>query len=571
MVLDSVMDKTARDLLVAEFHPYEVGDRSSSAAMLAWFLQNVERIDPELLPDSLCDGSGDKGIDALVVDDDLNEITLYQGKRMDSLSKTQGDKDLKNLQGAARYFATPATVEGLLASKPNVELRKLLLRNDVKAKVAAGYKVRRLVFVTNAELDTAGASLVAAMAGQDPPLDVWHGDRLAGVAARVQSADMCAETVTLRAASVPLLDDLDGQARLAVALVSATELVNELPGIDDLTLFSRNVRLSAGNTRINKELAKTVADGTEHKLFPASHNGITILTLGLSTQGVELTLNAVSVVNGCQSLLALYRGRKALTPELKLLVKVVELPDAGSRLSDKITYRANNQNAVNIRDQRSTDSIQLDLQRQVQTTFDRSFGYTVKIGERLGTKRTLDNTLAAQLITAAYRQKPWAAVRKVRLFDQDYHDVFAADINAHKLYLLQLVSEAVDVARDDLQGELRSSFSSVRFTVVALVTDVLRLSPDGQQLMATPARWLPKRTDEVLGFLTDLARDVAININEYVKDAASAAGEEGKDFDAKTVFKSSAGISPLRREILTVSRRLNRRDPGYLFDLEPGA
>jgi hypothetical protein len=376
--------------------------------------------------------------------------------------------------------------------------------------------------------------------------------------------------VTLHASQAPLLDDLDGEARLAVALVPATELV-ELPGITDLTLFSRNVRLSAGNTRINKELAKTVADPAEHRLFPASHNGITILTLGLTPEGSALKLEAVSVVNGCQSLLALHRGRQALTPDLKLLVKVVELPDAGSRLSDTITYRANNQNAVNIRDQRSTDSIQLDLQRQVNAAFGSRFGYTVKIGERLDAERIMDNTLAAQLITAAYRQRPWAAVRKVRLFDQDYHDVFAADIDAYKLYLLQLLNEAVDAARDDLRGELRSAFASVRFTVVALIGDVLRLSPLGQQLLDDPARWLPLRTDEVLAFLTDRARDVALNINDYVSDAAKSAAEEERDFDAKTVFKSSSGVAPLRREITTISRRLNSRDPGYLFELDPDA
>jgi len=472
------MDQSVRDLLDSAFQPHEVGNRSASAAMLAWFLLNVERLDPELVPDALCDGSGDKGIDAIVVDDELSEITLYQGKRMTSPTKTQGDNDLKLLLGAAHYFATSETVRGLLNSKPNLELRRLLLRNDIENKIAAGYKVNRLVFVTNSDLDAAGKSLEAAMISQEPPLDIWHGNRLSAVAERVQRSDLRSESVTLRAASAPLEDDLDGQARLAIALVPATELV-KLPGIDDMTLFSRNVRLSAGNTRINKELTKTVVDAAEHKLFPASHNGITVLTLGLSTDGSDLKLDAVSVVNGCQSLLALYRNRKALTPELKLLVKVVELPDTGSSLSDVITYRANNQNAVNIRDQRSTDGIQLDLQRQVEAAFGQTFGYTIKVGEKLATDRTLDNTLAAQLITAAYRRKPWAAVRKVRLFDEDYHDVFAADLDAYRLYLLQLLSEAVDAARDDLRGELRSSFSSVRFTVVSLLSDVLRLSPRG--------------------------------------------------------------------------------------------
>jgi hypothetical protein len=202
----------------------------------------------------------------------------------------------------------------------------------------------------------------------------------------------------------------------------------------------------------------------------------------------------------------LYNGRRSLTPALKLLVKVVELPESDSSLSDTITYRANNQNPVNIRDQRSTDSIQLDLQRQVSAAFGTTFGYTVKAGENLGTERVLDNMLAAQMITAVFGQRPWAAVRKVRLFDQDYHDLFTSNIDAHKLYLLQLISEAVDAARDALRGELRSSFASVRFTVAALVADVLRLSPQGDLLLQHPERWLPAQSRKVLDFFIELAR-----------------------------------------------------------------
>lgn len=557
-----------RTLLEDAFAPEQVGDRKPSAAMLAWFLRHVERLEAEFIPDAICDGPGDKGIDALVVDDEVSEITLYQGKRMDSPTRTQGDGDLKAFIGAARCFESSETVQGLLDSKPNVELRNLLVRNDVVTKVAAGYRVRRLVFVTNSTLDASAASLIATLAGNDPTLDVWSLERMAAVAARVRRADLRQEDVTIHASTSPIVDDLDGNARLAIALVRANELV-QLPGIDDLSLFSRNVRLSAGNTRINRELAETVANPAEHRLFPASHNGITVLTLGITVAGEMLTLNGVSVVNGCQSILALHKARAELTDDLKLVVKIVELPDPSSDLSDMITYRANNQNAVNIRDQRSTDSIQLALQRQVAEIYGTEFGYAVKVGERLPAARVLDNTLAAQLIMATYRERPWSAVRKVRLFDQDYHNIFAADIDANRLFLLQLLDEAVNAARDDLHGELRSSFASVRFTIAALVADLLRLSSHGRDLLTSPGRWLPAKTTEVLEFLSDRARDVALNVNGYVSDTGEAARENGTDFDAKTVFKSAVGVAPLRREITTVARRVDARDPGYLFVIEP--
>ena len=117
------MDSDDRALLQEEFAATKIGNRTDSAAMLAWFLANVERLEPEQVPDAICDGASDKGIDAITVDDDLREITLYQGKRMQSATKTQGDNDLKQLVAASEYFMSDDTVEGLLASKPNLELQ----------------------------------------------------------------------------------------------------------------------------------------------------------------------------------------------------------------------------------------------------------------------------------------------------------------------------------------------------------------------------------------------------------------------------------------------------------------
>ena len=104
---------------------------------------------------------------------------------------------------------------------------------------------------------------------------------------------------------------------------------------------------------------------------------------------------------------------------------------------------------------------------------------------------------------------------------------------------------------------------------MALLVDILKLTTLGAELLSSPRRWLPEQTDPVLEFLTDRARDIAMNINYYVADRAQALRDAGEDFDAKTVFKSSVGVAPLRREITTLARRLNSRDPGYLFEIEP--
>ncbi len=65
-----------------QFGPYLIGDRTESSAMLAWFLEHVWREEPDEVEDALCDGGNDKGIDAIVIDEDAREITAFQAKRL---------------------------------------------------------------------------------------------------------------------------------------------------------------------------------------------------------------------------------------------------------------------------------------------------------------------------------------------------------------------------------------------------------------------------------------------------------------------------------------------------------
>ena len=560
-------DQAQFELLDSESSRHHFGNRTTSTALLAWFLETVWRMEPEDVSDSICDGGGDKGIDALEVDDDLREITVFQSKRRASATATQGDADLRAFVGVAGYFADESGIDSLLMSGPNVELRNLVERLQLREKLAGRSFTVRLVFVTNAALDVAGRDFVASRSNQVPALDVWDRVRLAGVAERTKSLAVQDVTVTLPLASTLIYENLDKNAQLAIALVPATELVR-LPGIEDLSIFELNVRLGLGKTRINRELAATIRDPSEHSLFPAYHNGLTILTREIESTEGELQLQGVSVVNGCQSLLALYNNRSNLTPELAVLVKIVEL-GASLDLVDSITYRTNNQNPVNTRDLRSTDPIQRGLQAEVRATYGDELAYAIRSGEHLDAPAQLDNTTAAQLAMAVYVGEPWNAVRKVKLFDQEYHRVFGRDIDGHKLYLLFQMNRVAYDKRTDLRSDLEASFASVRFTFLHLLAKLLETTDEGKLLLREPQRWLPPQRDEVLHLLRDLADDVVESLNFYVEGRETEAEETGTLFDPKTVFKSRSGVQGLERDVLTQARRAARRDPAYGFHLAP--
>jgi len=556
--------KSPDDLLREEIGPHKVGTRTESAAMLAWFLQNVWRVEPEEVDSAICDGGGDKGIDALLVDDDLNEITVLQGKhRVDPSKTSQGDGDLQNLVGAAAWFESPTSVAGLLAAKPNQELKNLLVRQEVAEKIAQGTHAVRLVFVTNAALDAAGRDYVAALHGTAPTLEVWDREKLTEAAERTRRPDLRSEPVTLEANGTPITLELTDSEVMAIGVISAKQLI-QLPGISDRTLFSRNVRLFAGRTRINKELRSTVRTLDEHRLFPAYHNGLTLLTDKLEVDGTTINLEHVGVVNGCQSLITLHDNAESITDELQLLVKIVEVGGDG-RVADLITYRSNNQNAVTLRDQRSSDGVMRDLQHGVQVEFGSDFALQTRVGEDLGAQEILENTLAAQLIMAAYLSEPWAAVRKVRLFDQDYRRIFNRDVTPYRLWLLQLVNRVVVASRPKLRDDLRASFASVRFSLVHLVVEVLRLSEPGKQLLESPERWLRGEEVKVLAALQLIADEVVDSVNYHIKDEIA----DNEDYDPKVAFKSRAGVTRLESDVIRDAKRQAGRPGSYLFTATP--
>jgi AIPR protein len=547
----------------AEAAPHQTGDRTPSAAQLAWFLHAVWRLDLADVDDAICDGGGDKGVDGMVVNDDLNEIAIFQSKHRKSATAGQGDKDLRNLVGAAAYFQTPDTVDGLLASKPNAELRNLIGRLNIRERVADGATVTRLVFVTNGTLDDAGADYIRALEGQQPELEVWDQPRLSAVAARTKAPDLRPDEVKFTAVAAPSRTDLKGDTTMAIALVPAAQLVS-LNGIDDLTLFDRNVRLSEGRTRVNRELAATIKDSHEHALFPAYHNGLTLLTHKLGVRGRRLTLDRITVVNGCQSLLTLYENRAAVSDDLNLLVKVVEV-EPNSQLTEKITFRSNNQNPVDIRDQRSTDIIQRGLQAEVRETYDAAFAYGIREGESLDAAQVLSNQEAAQLLMAVYLGEPYNAVRKVRLFDTDYRRIFNRQVTAPRLYLLKQVADTLVGLRDRLRPDLAASFSSIRFTLAYLLAKQLQRTSEGEQLLEDPSRWLPEKLADVRTAIENLAEEIIDSVNFHIEEEES---EKGDDFDPKVIFKSQTGVRGVENAVDRDIRRAIKKDDSFLFKVK---
>ena len=539
------------------------GGRSDTAALLIWFLRHVKRLDDTEAPDAVCDGPGDKGIDGIWVDLLGEEIVLLQAKRRKSATKTQGDADLQRLVGAAKWFSSPGQVEALLSSGPNPELKGLVERNDLKEKVEAGF-MTRCVFVTNGVFDSAGSDYLEAHQSSPPLLEGWDLDKLDPFIRYIDRPLYIEDEVELSFApgasfTLPVGDGVE----VTVGAIPAKQIA-ALPGIDDRSLFAQNVRLDLGRTRVNKDINTTLDDADEHPRFLTFHNGLTMLCREVVQEDDDtLKVKGFSIVNGCQSAVALRKNESKLTDELLVPVKIVKVGDYEA-LADDITYRSNNQNSINLKDLRANDATQVVLKGEFEEIFGGQVQYVIKRGEDATGATVIHNDHAAQILIALYNEEPFLAHRKSALFDQQYKNVFHPRITAAHVYLGWLIWEEVQAHREEIDNALIARYALTSYVLVYLVGRLMRESEIGEAVLREPADYLPD--DEVLirAAVNRLVGDILVDFNGYVREQE----EEDGYFDYKTRFKSQGAIRAISEDILRGHQRAVRRSEDVAFHLD---
>lgn len=534
-------------MLLGHVRPYEVSGRTESAALLLWFLETIYRLDDVEAQDAVCDRKQDAGIDAISVDDDRNEVVLFQAKRRSKLPATLGDTDLKEFVGSLQQFKSEASIRKLMKETKNDELRNLLEKEKVAEKVGGGYTIRPIFVCNVAANDDATAYIGHAQkAGHD--IELWDLTRLKPVLDQLDRDWFVVDPIRLACRDNKMfIEGPKSQPRLVYAAVPAKELVR-LPGIEDTRVFAQNVRLGLGRTRVNTEIITTLQNKREHKHFLTFHNGLTIVAKSLRVRGNTITLEEYSVCNGCQSLLAFYENRKRLTDELEVLVRVVRVgEDRG--LPELIAYRTNNQNAISLRDLSSNDTGQLRLQSEFDQWYGDTATYVIKRGQEVDGD-ALHNEYAGRILLALYNRQPWNAHQKYRIFGDLESAIFSYDISAAHIRMAQLVMTAVEEEIARVSSERLRKYGLTKFLLCYLVGEVMRQEQDGNRILQDPkphlsSKSLPLATDaDLIDRLREQVAFVITELNYFVSERGAEA------YDYKSEFKSPKATATLRNEIL---------------------
>ena len=353
---------------------------------VTWFLRAYVTDDLEAAAKAVTNGPGDKGIDAIFIEDRSRSVFLVQGKYRHSVGlKSEGRNEVLGLAQLAHILTDRKSdgfrtfVEGsdsTVAQKLS-DARKCLIRQDYRLLLYYVTLGKCSSNLRKEAEDTANeAPGTCSLEVLDSPrLSILMRDYLDGVAPPIPTLDLIMESG--RGISVNgILQRFDAQSKIESWVFSMRgDAIADLYETGGRRLFARNIRGFLGEAvDVNRSMEFTLQ--TEAERFFYYNNGITILcddAKKVSARGRDiLRVSNPQVINGQQTTRTLARKRNEAT-KASVIVRVIQVPrgesdgqDEFDALVSQIVEATNWQSHILPSDLVSNDRRQIELHRELR-------------------------------------------------------------------------------------------------------------------------------------------------------------------------------------------------------------
>lgn len=412
---------------------YQQNFSNDGQRFVAWYLRNIHLRDPNQAKYDITDGADDKQIDAIFIDEDSNIIYIIQGKFI----------GVNNVDGEPLREVLSSWIQlKNIVKLQEIGNQKLKLRlADVTAALEDDYEVN-FELITTGELTPSAKDDVTVFqeqvtADEDFPATIHIVDK-EELKARYDAALERQKPV------ISYNFDLENgkcltmqlaQTKVTIAAIQLKDCI-KFPGIQDGTLFRKNVRQSLGlNNRVNKAMKSTIYSD-KYKDFFFYHNGITAICDKMEVNDGNISLKGLNVVNGCQSLntiLACSEKVKQLE-DTYILFRFYEIPQI--ERADRISIATNFQTGVKPRDLRSNDKRVLILKRTFEQKYPHGY-FITKRGEQppaeKDKKYVIDLVDVGKYLITWNSQRPSNAYSENKIFDKYFEQLFKREILAEDL------------------------------------------------------------------------------------------------------------------------------------------
>ena len=534
--------------------------RTESRAFLIWYLENLYRLEPILAEEAICDGPDDRGVDGIYVDETNSRIDVLQARIVKSPRKTTGSTALKEFAGTLQQFETAEKVERLRDTTTNVELKGVLEATNVPQLMRDGYSVRG-IFVTNSRLDPTAREFLATTGAS---IEVAERTQIEAQFVPSRHAPPITRPASFDVHGFDVSEYRVGAERVVVAPLAGNDLV-EMDGIQSGGLFDYNVRQFLGRTNVNRDIAKSLSDASEHPNFLLYHNGLAIVAekVDTSTAGM-ITIQNYVVVNGCQSLSVLWEHRTKVTSGLRILARIIEL-DRSSPLMDTITHHSNNQNGIRPRDFQSNNPIQLRLRAEFEALYSGSVYYLISRGGHLPTGvEIIDNELAARVLLVFDLGRPWGAHETHKLFDELHTEVFARpEVTATRILALVDLFHVLETLTSKIEEPRLAGLTLTKFLLLYLFRQALDADGLGHSLIQNPADFIADDASRarLKRAAIEIGEDLIVDLNAEVTDRQAIQGP----LDFKRLLKTEKDVRSVSKDIMTSYLKAVRRNRSPSF------
>jgi hypothetical protein len=424
--------------------------RARSAAFVVLCVKTLLDLGDWEAIECLTEGANDFGVDAIDVSD-TNEgefmVTLFQCKY--SHDNLDGNKNFPE-QGVAKAINA---VRALFNPRAPVNLNPRLKARieEIRSLITDGAIPRVRYLLCNNGLSWKQPEAQSLIDHENFPSDSvrfehLNHDNLIGI---LQATQPVKDTIKFSGKAI--VEDFNF-SRVFVGKVPVSELARLMDTHGD-RLLERNIRRYLGlqGNRVNEAIQGTLRNPNDRQNFFFYNNGVTLICNrfeynALQSDNYIVRVDGLQIINGGQTCKTIQTTLTSLTKEedtknIESAFALVRLYQVGGEDSNSlvrtITYATNSQNPVDLRDLRSNDSIQKNLELSIK---DLGFEYRRQRNEAAVRSTEITSGTAAEAILSVWRRRPQQAkFRSGEHFGKLYDNIFRSDINGAQTIIAVLL------------------------------------------------------------------------------------------------------------------------------------
>jgi len=388
------------------------------------------------------DGGQDKQIDAITIEDNSDEATIYitQIKNEDTFSsnciiqirnglqwifeKRQADIDtLSNLKFKDRIKDYRTLQSSLGPSNINVKVAYITKGQNHDLSAEARQEIKT---ITDTYDNGTFANFTFETIGSDEIVNILNSQE------KKNKKIDCEVKIIYDTNNPSLIKYHSKGLKGIICSATASEIAQIVNKDVNGFVFDLNIRKYLGKLGgVNKDILNTCTNSNLSPLFWFLNNGVTIICDKVDPvtdpDDPKVKIENMQIVNGCQTATSLANALKDghLQPDTRLLLRIYETNDLD--LVDKIVLTTNNQNKITGRNLRANDITQLDLEKGFLM-----FGFYLERKPRQyeNTLVSKDNIIPNENVAVSYLasilKKPSdSRSRKYKVWNEYYDKIFS--------------------------------------------------------------------------------------------------------------------------------------------------